>query len=144
MDRDGRRLWVLGKGKAQKEARTLPTPTMEAIDSWLAVRRGVVHDDEAALLVNVAGLRPGLRMTGNGLYRVIRSLGDAAGIRRVPMGYGTRASRPPSTPDNGDVRAAQAHARHANPQTTMRYDDNRQDLAGKVAAELADALLNSN
>ena len=41
---------------------------------------------------------------------------------------------------NGDVRAAQAHARHANPQTTMRYDDNRQDLAGKVAAGLAAAL----
>jgi ribonuclease BN (tRNA processing enzyme) len=31
------------------------------------------------------------------------------------------------------VRAAQAHARHPNPQTTMRYDDNRQDLAGKTA-----------
>jgi len=41
---------------------------------------------------------------------------------------------------NGDVRAAQAHARHANPQTTMRYDDNRQDLAGKVAAGLAEVL----
>jgi hypothetical protein len=41
---------------------------------------------------------------------------------------------------NGDVRAAQAHARHASPQTTMRYDDNRQDLAGKVAASLAKAL----
>jgi hypothetical protein len=31
-----------------------------------------------------------------------------------------------------DVRAVQQHARHANPQTTMRYDDNRRDLAGKV------------
>jgi hypothetical protein len=39
------------------------------------------------------------------------------------------------------VRAAQAHARHASPQTTMRYDDNRQDLAGQTAAKLADALI---
>jgi hypothetical protein len=31
--------------------------------------------------------------------------------------------------------------RHANPQTTMRYDDNLQDLAGKVAAKLADVLV---
>ena len=61
VDRAGRRLWVLGKGRAQKEARTLPVPTMEAIDSWLAVR-GAVHDDEPALLVNVAGLRPGRRI----------------------------------------------------------------------------------
>ena len=41
---------------------------------------------------------------------------------------------------NGDVRAAQAHARHASPQTTMRYDDDRQDLAGKMAAKLAEVL----
>jgi integrase len=44
------------------------------------------------------------------------------------------------TSSNGDVRAAQAHARHASPQTTLRYDDNWQDLAGKVAAGLAEVL----
>ena len=42
--------------------------------------------------------------------------------------------------DDGDVRAVQLHARHADPQTTMRYDDNRQDLAGCVAASLANVL----
>ena len=41
----------------------------------------------------------------------------------------------------GDVSAAPAHARHANPQTTMRYDDNRQDLAGRVAEKLATVLV---
>ena len=125
VDHAGRRLWVLGKGRSQKEARTLPAPTMEAIDSWLAMRRGAVHDDEPALLVNVAGLRPGRRMTGNGVYRMI--------LRHASITTALHTS-------NGDVRAAQAHARHANPQTTMRYDDNRQDLAGKVAASLAEAL----
>ena len=129
VDRDGRRLWVLGKGIAQKEARTLATPTMEAIDSWLAVRRGVVHDDEA-----------GRRMTGNGLYRVIRSLGDLVGVRARPHGLRHASITAALDTSNGDVRAAQAHARHANPQTTMRYDDNRQDLAGKVAAGLAGVL----
>jgi integrase/recombinase XerC len=139
VDRAGPRLWVLGKGKAQKEPRTLPTPTLEAIDGWLAVRRAV-HDEEPALLVNVAGLRPGRRMTGNGLYRVIRSLGDLAGVRARPRGLRHASITAALDTSNGDVRAAQAHARHANPQTTMRYDDNRQDLAGKVAARLADAL----
>ena len=38
VDRAGRRLWVLGNGRAQKEARTLPVPTLEAIDRWLALR----------------------------------------------------------------------------------------------------------
>ena len=140
VDRDGRRLWVLGKGRSQKEARTLPLPTLEAVDCWLAVRRGVVHNDEPALLVNVVGLRPGHRMTGNGVYRVIRSLGDLAGIRARPHGLRHASITAALDTSNGDVRAAQAHARHANPQTTMRYDDNRQDLAGKVAASLAEAL----
>ena len=31
VDHSGRRLWVLGKGRAQKEARTLPVPTLVAI-----------------------------------------------------------------------------------------------------------------
>jgi integrase/recombinase XerC len=99
-----------------------------------------VHDDEPALLVNTAGLRPGRRMTGNGLYRVIRSLGDLAGIRARPHGLRHASITAALDTSNGDVRAAQAHARHANPQTTMRYDDNRQDLAGKVATSLANAL----
>ena len=144
VDRDGRRLWVLGKGRAQKEPRTLPMPTMEAIDGWLSVRRGAVHDDEPALLINTAGLRPGRRMTGNGLYRVIRSLGDLVGVRARPHGLRHASITAALDTSNGDVRAAQAHARHANPQTTMRYDDNRQDLAGKVAANLAEALGDSN
>ena len=38
VDRAGRRLWVLGNGRAQKEARTLPVPTLEAIDRSLALR----------------------------------------------------------------------------------------------------------
>jgi integrase/recombinase XerC len=140
VDRDGRRLWVLGKGKAQKEARTLPVPTLEAIDHWLTLRSQVPGGYEPALLVNVAGLRPGRRMTGNGLYRVIRSLGDLVGVRARPHGLRHASITAALDTSKGDVRAAQAHARHANPQTTMRYDDNRQDLAGKVAARLADAL----
>jgi integrase/recombinase XerC len=138
VDRDGRRLWVLGKGRAQKEARTLPAPTLAAIDSWLAMRRA--DDHEPALLVNTAGLRQGARMTGNGLYRLICALGNVAGIRARPHGLRHASITAALDTSNGDVRAAQAHARHTNPQTTMHYDDNRQDLAGKVAAGLAEVL----
>ena len=34
---------------------------------------------------------------------------------------------------NGNVRAAQRYARHSKPETTLRYDDDRTDLAGDMA-----------
>jgi integrase/recombinase XerC len=140
VDRAGRRLWVLGKGRAQKEARTLPAPTLEAINRWLALRSRIAKAVEPALFVNTARFRPGRRITGDGLYRVIRRLGDLAGVRARPHGLRHASITAALDTSNGDVRAAQAHARHANPQTTMRYDDNRLDLAGKIAGGLAAAL----
>jgi integrase/recombinase XerC len=140
IDRAGRRLWVLGKGKAQKEVRTLPAPTLEAIDRSLALRGTVALRYKQALFVSIARFKPGRRITGPGLYRVIGSLGDASGIRARPHGLRHASIQPALDTSNGDVRAAQAHARHASPQTTMRYDDNRQDLAGKMAVRLAEAL----
>jgi integrase/recombinase XerC len=115
-------------------------PTLEAIECWLAARSRAAREDELALFVNTSRFKPGSRLTGRGLYRVIRSLGDLAGIRARPHGLRHASITTALDTSNGDVRAAQAHARHASPQTTMRYDDNRQDLAGQIAAVLASAL----
>ena len=43
--------------------------------------------------------------------------------------------------NGGDVRSAQAHSRHKNLSTLIRYDDRRQQLQGKAAKTLADAIL---
>jgi hypothetical protein len=39
---------------------------------------------------------------------------------------------------DGNVRVAQRFARHASPETTLRYDDNRRDEGGEAAKCLAD------
>lgn len=140
VDRAGRVLWVLGKGRSQKEARTLPAPTLAAIEEWLVERQVIAGANEAALFVNVARFHRGKRITGHGIYYVIRELGDVAGIKARPHGLRHASITAALDNTNGDVRAAQQHARHANPQTTMRYDDARQDIAGKVSAGLADVL----
>lgn len=140
VDHAGRRLGVLGKGRTQKEARTLPVPTLEAIDRWLAVRGSVAGAEEPALFVNTAQLKRGQRLSGQGLYHLIQDLGRRAGIVARPHGLRHASITAALDTSNGDVRATQAHARHASPQTTMRYDD-RQDLAGKVASQLAASLL---
>jgi hypothetical protein len=118
-------------------------PTLEAIDHWLTARASIASAEEPALIVNTAQFKRGQRLTGQGLYHVIRDLGRNAGVVARPHGLRHASITAALDTSNGDVRAAQAHARHANPQTTMRYGDNRQDLAGHVAAKLADALFNS-
>lgn len=139
-DRAARLLWVLGKGRSQKEARTMPAPTLAVLETWLEERAAVAAAAQPALFVNLSRFKRGQRITGHGVYYVIRDLGDVAGIRARPHGLRHASITAALDSTNGDVRAAQAHARHANPQTTMRYDDNRQDLAGKVSAGLAETL----
>jgi len=135
-----RRLWIRGKGRAQKEARTLPEPTLAALTAWIDARAPVVPLNQKAMFVGFAGRVRGQRLTGRGLYHVIAELGAAVGLKTRPHGLRHASITAALDANNGDVRAVQLHARHADPQTTMRYDDNRQDLAGRVAASLANAL----
>jgi integrase/recombinase XerC len=135
-----RRLWIKGKGRSQKEACTLPEPTLAVLTTWIELRRQLVSPGEKAMFVGLAGRVRGQRLTGRGLYHVIAELGAAIGLKTRPHGLRHASITAALDANNGDVRAVQLHARHADPQTTMRYDDNRQDLAGRVAASLANVL----
>lgn len=140
IERDAHRLWIKGKGRAQKEHRSLPEKTMRAVETWLAVRSQIAAPDERAVFVGLRGSERGKRITGRGLYHVIVELGADVGIKTRPHGLRHASITAALDANGGDVRAVQQHARHANPQTTMRYDDNRRDLAGKIATSLADVL----
>jgi integrase/recombinase XerC len=140
LDAKERRLWIKGKGRSQKEARTLPAPTLATITAWIDVRAKIVPLAEQALFVGLSGPTRGQRITGRGLHHVIAELGAAVGLQTRPHGLRHASITSALDANNGDVRAVQLHARHADPQTTMRYDDNRQDLAGRVAASLANVL----
>ena len=135
-----RRLWIRGKGRAQKEVRTLPEPTLAALTAWVGVRDRITRSGENAMFVGLAGRVRGQRLTGRGLYHVIVELGAAVGLKTRPHGLRHASITAALDANNGDVRAVQLHARHADPKTTMRYDDNRQDLAGRVAANVANVL----
>jgi len=140
LDTAGRRLWIKGKGRTQKEARTLPEPTLLALTDWLAHRGSVTAETEAAIFVGLSGPERGKRITGRGLHYVIARLGGDVGIITRPHGLRHASITAALDANGGDVRAVQQHARHANPQTTIRYDDNRRDLAGKIASGLAAVL----
>lgn len=137
---DAGRVWILGKGRSQRETRTLPAATTQAISDWLRVRSSVSLPGEEALFVNLSRSARGRRITGRGLHVVISRIGTEVGLKVWPHGLRHASITAALDVLNGDVRAAQQHARHSSPETTMRYDDNRNDIAGNVARRLSEVL----
>jgi integrase/recombinase XerC len=83
---------VLGKGRREKATLTLPGPTREALRAWLAAR----GQAPGPLFPSLAPGRRG-RLTGSGLYRVIRGLGAGVGLRVRPHML-RHSAMPPWTP----------------------------------------------
>lgn len=64
-----------GKGDAYRQV-PVNRPARAALDAWMAVRRDIAGDDEAALLVN----RTGGRLSARAIDMAIRKVAAAAGI----------------------------------------------------------------
>jgi integrase/recombinase XerC len=145
LDREAGTLAVLGKGKREKVRLTLPAPTRAAIEAWLAVRPPI---GVPRLLTNQAaagplftsfdrGRRGSGRLNGQAVYRLVVTLGRAAGVKTWPHALRHLAITSALDVTGGDFRKVQRYSRHADPRTILRYDDNRQDLAGEVARRVA-------
>jgi integrase/recombinase XerC len=125
---------VLGKGRTQKTKLTLPAPTREALDAWLGARGS--HPGPVFVRLDRAKAGHG-RLDGSSVYRIIRALGERAGIRARPHGLRHTAITELLELTGGNVRQVREFSRHASVQTVLRYDDNRQDRAGQLAGRLA-------
>ena len=83
LDRQAGTLAVLGKGRTQKELLTLPFETKAAIEAWLIIR----GQGTGPLFHSLDRARKGNgRLTGPGLYDMVRKLGAKAGLRVWPHG----------------------------------------------------------
>ena len=135
MDLEGGKLSILGKGRTQKEALSLPEPTKAALAVWIEARGA----EPGPLFVNFDRARKGKRLTGTGLYLVVRKLGSNAGLSAPVRPHGLRHAGITEALDltNGNVRAVQRYSRHRNLSTLNLYDDNRTDLGGDVARLVA-------
>jgi integrase/recombinase XerC len=128
-------LLVLGKGRTEREPMTIPTNAKQALAEWLSMRGACVQG--SPLFIALDRNTKGQRLSGSGIYHIVRDqIGAKAGVIARP--HGLRHSGITSALDafNGDYRKAQAFSRHASLDTVRRYDDNRQDHAGQVAAAL--------
>jgi integrase/recombinase XerC len=83
--------------------------------------------------------RGGGRLTGDGLYKVVKAQGEQLGLRARP--HAIRHTSITAALDAGlDIRIVQRYSRHRDVRTLLIYDDARRDLAGDVAAKVAAAL----
>jgi len=123
-------IFIMGKGRREKEKLTLPSSTMCAIRDWIAVRGG----EAGALLTNMNHANKGQRITGAGLYHIIKKLGKDVGLTARPHGIRHASITSALDKTNGNVRAVQRFSRHKDIRTLAIYDDNRNDLGGEVAA----------
>lgn len=127
---------VIGKGKTSKTPMTLPGPTRAALADWLAVR----GEEPGPVFTRLDGPGRGQRLTGRGLHKVCRELGRKARLSRPLRPHGLRHAGITRALDltGGNVREVRKFSRHAKLDTLMIYDDNRADVAGAVAALVAD------
>jgi integrase/recombinase XerC len=128
-DQQGSRLSILGKGRRERKWVELPTGTMQAIQEWLAVR----GFEPGPLFTNLDRRTNRARLTGSGLYKIVRSLGENVGIKTRPHGirHATITQRIASGMTLPEV---QDFSRHSDVKTLMLYNDRLQNAAGRLAA----------
>lgn len=124
---------VIGKGRTEREALTLPEPTKAALADWVAVR----GPEAGPLFTNLDRAGKGSRLTGRSVARVLAAAGAAVGLRVRPHGLRHAAITEALDATDGNVRAVQRFSRHRDLRVLSRYDDARQDLGGEVARLVA-------
>jgi integrase/recombinase XerC len=130
---------VVGKGKSGKAPLTLNGPTAAALGGWIAAR----GDWPGPLFVRLdraAGAGPPGRLDAGSVARAAHALGRRAGVARGTHPHGLRHQGITRALDlaGGDVRRVRRFSRHAKLETLLRYDDNRRDEGGALAALLGE------
>lgn len=136
-DPEARRLKIRGKGKGtQVEAIALSQVTVAALLEWLQARRELAP--MAPLFCALDRAHYGQRLTGSGIAWLVQGYCRVAGLQKPISPHRIRHSSITAALEatDGNVRKVQKLSRHANLDTLMIYDDNRQ----KDQLEISDLL----
>jgi integrase/recombinase XerC len=130
-------LIILGKGKGtQTEIIGLSTSTTNALLEWSSAYKH--KKPKAPLFVALDFQHKGHRITGDGIYKLVRRYCKQAGITKRMSPHRVRHSSITAALDatDGNVRKVQKLSRHRQIDTLMIYDDNR----AKDQVELSEML----
>lgn len=137
LDLAGSRVSVLRKGKRDRVWLDLPARTLEAVKAWIAVRGA----EAGPLFTGFRGGK-GKRLDSTGVYRTVRAVGRAVGVKVRPHGLRHTAI-------TEAVKAAHAagisleevrdFSGHADVRTLMIYRDRERNVQGRLAALVSEA-----
>jgi integrase/recombinase XerC len=131
-DWNGSVLMILGKARTAKEPLSIPEGAQKVLREWLFHRGNA----SGPLFYHFGkGKMHAERLSDRSVGRITNrlELGHAHGVRHSAITKALDDSK-------GDVRKVAKFSRHKNIQTLLRYDDNRKDMAGEVAGDLAKGL----
>ena len=136
-DPENRELKILGKGKGtQTEIIGISSSTTNALLDWTSAYKH--KKKKAPLFVALDFKHKGHRITGDGIYKLVRRYCKRAGVKKIMSPHRVRHSSITAALDatDGNVRKVQKLSRHRQIDTLMIYDDNR----AKDQVELSEML----
>lgn len=140
-DPAGNCIYIVGKGRRQKEPVHLAEAVADAMNTLYTRRRSHGAQRADPLFVN-ASMRKPTRLTARGAQKRLETLSERAGIKKVRP-HGLRHAAVTISLDEGrKISEVAAFARHATQATTERYDDNRRKRGAEIGGVLTDPLRN--
>jgi integrase/recombinase XerC len=114
--------------------------TLTSIQEYLVSRNHPKFTEP--LVVGTKGQNIGGRMTGDGLYKLIRRYANLAGIEKIVSPHRLRHASITAALDitGGNLREVQRLSRHRNFNALEQYDDNRQGHQKNVTNLLEDLI----
>jgi integrase/recombinase XerC len=135
---DGPRMLV--KQKMENEEKvwvSLPDETVALVREWIGRRPEGAAPGPLFTALDRRCREMGMRMDGGSVWRMVQKRGNAVDIDVSPHKFRHAAGTHALDITNGDVRAVQKFMRHKRPDTVLIYDDNRRNLKGEIAGQVA-------
>jgi integrase/recombinase XerC len=133
VDLPGARVWIVGKGRREKEARPLAGPTAQALADWLQA----LGQPAGPVFISLDRRAGGDRITLPSLSRLVKGIGQGCGVRVTPHGLRHSAITELLEATGGNVDKVRDFSRHADIRTVQIYNDRRTSAAGSLSEILA-------
>lgn len=129
---------IIGKGKTEPEPLSLGSePARNALRAWVEAR-GNEPGPLFCRLDRAAGDGDLQRLSGDAVCRMVRRLGVRAGITGRVRPHGLRHQAITRLIELEGAHKAKKFSRHVKFDTLLRYDDNREDIAGEMSKRLGE------